>query len=369
MSLYESRIQNVFSFMQQQALDMVMVTSPINIYYFTGFYSYPAERFQAVIFTAERQEVSLYLPNFDVEIAERHSYIKSFVPITDTDQPYRILGERQGQKMRSIGLEKGVVSLRQAELLRETYPEATVNDIEPFIVSLRLRKSPEEIARVKKAIAMAELALDYGVQKVEIGMSELDVAEHIENHAKALGADRLMFAPFVQSGPNTAIPHAQAGTRKIEEGDFLLIDLFFALDGYFADITRTFVIGEPTEKQVQIYQGVLDANGKAIAAVRAGCRLNQIDQAAREHIAAIGYGEYFHTRLGHGLGLEVHEPPSIHPLNDELASEGSLFTIEPGIYIPGFGGVRIEDDVYIGLDGTVEVLTAYPKTLRQLCSR
>lgn len=369
MSLFETRIQKVFSFMQQQAIEMVMITSPINIYYFTGFYSYPAERFQALIFSAERQEVSLYLPNFDVEIAEQHSYIKSFVPISDTDQPYQILKKEQGQKMSSIGLEKGVVSLRHFELLSESYPEATFKDIEAFIISLRLRKTSEEIVRVKKAIAVAEQALDYGVQKVEIGMSELNVAEHIENQVKALGADRLMFAPFVQSGPNTAIPHAQAGTRKIQEGDFLLIDLFFAMDGYFADITRTFVIGEPSEKQVQIYQGVLDANCQAIAAVHAGIPFKQIDQAARDHIASIGYGEYFHTRLGHGLGLEVHEPPSIHPLNEEIMSEGFLFTIEPGIYIPGFGGVRIEDDVYIGEDGIAEVLTSYPKTLQKLCLR
>src|SRR5699024_8710667 len=174
------------------------------------------------------------------------------------------------------------------------------------------------------------------------------------------------FSTIVLSGEKSALPHGVPGDRKIQQGDFLLIDFGVIIDGYCSDITRTFVIGEASEKQTEIYHIVLEATNAGIAAVQAGVPLKEFDIAARKVIQDSGYGEYYNNRVGHGLGLEVHEEPSVHGKNEESAEKGLLFTIEPGIYIPEFGGVRIEDNVYINEDGKAEVLTSFPKELKTL---
>ncbi|MOA18746.1 putative peptidase [compost metagenome] len=164
------------------------------------------------------------------------------------------------------------------------------------------------------------------------------------------------------SGEKTALPHGVPGTRILRHGDLVMFDIGVYADGYASDITRTFALGELTKEQVNIYNTVLEANKAAIRAINPGVTFASIDKAARDVIEEAGYGSYFIHRLGHGLGIDVHEFPSVHGKNDTLLSEGNVFTVEPGIYVPGVGGVRIEDDCLVTADG-VEVLTSYPKEL------
>nr|WP_313892414.1 M24 family metallopeptidase [Psychrobacillus sp.] len=183
---------------------------------------------------------------------------------------------------------------------------------------------------------------------------------------RKFGADGPSFSTIVLSGEKAAFPHGSPGERKLQIGDYLLIDFGVMKDGYSSDITRTFIIGEASEEQKKIYGIVLESNQAGIQAVQAGVALKTFDLAARNIIIEKGYGQYFNNRVGHGLGMELHEEPSIHQNNEGIAETGLVFTIEPGIYIPDVGGVRIEDTVYINEDRKVEVLSSFPREMQIL---
>lgn len=218
---------------------------------------------------------------------------------------------------------------------------------------------------MQNAANIIEEVLAQGIKKVKIGMTELELTAIFETYMRELGSDGPSFSTIFLSGEKAAIPHGTPGNRQFQNGDFLLIDMGVIKDGYGSDTTRTFVIGEPTDKQKN-FDIVLRSNQASIQAVQTNVPLNTFDIAARNIIADEGYGEYFNNRVGHRLGIEVHEEPSIHGNNQDLAKEGLACTIEPGIYIPNYGGVRIEDTVYIDENGKTQVLTSFPRELQSL---
>jgi Xaa-Pro aminopeptidase len=193
-------------------------------------------------------------------------------------------------------------------------------------------------------------------------LTESAVAFEISSVIGELGGV-LSFPSLVQSGPNSALPHLEPSNRKLAPGDFILLDFGAAYDGYKADTTRMAVVGPPSEQQREMHQVVLDAHDAAIAAVRPGVTTGDVDAAARDVIERAGYGERFFHRVGHGLGLEGHEDPSLDPGSRTVLEPGMVFTVEPGVYIPGFGGVRIEDDVAVTADGC-RLLTRADRSLR-----
>jgi Xaa-Pro dipeptidase len=194
-------------------------------------------------------------------------------------------------------------------------------------------------------------------------MTEHQMANLLTQALLQRGAEGLAFEPLIQSGPNAALPHATPGERVIQAGEVLLLDFGVTFDGYNSDITRTFVVGQPTAEIQKIYQLVQQANAAGRAAARPGATGQDVDRAARQVIVEAGYREYFTHRTGHGLGREGHEPPYIVEGNTTPLAAGNTFTIEPGIYVPGLGGVRIEDDVLI-TDNGAESLTTYDRELR-----
>lgn len=364
--VYESRLDVLRKKMDDACLDVAMITSPVNIYYLTGFYSDPHERFMALVIDKRSDRRSLFVPSLDVNAAEETAHVRPIIAVSDSEDPYEKLRREIGSDVNAFGVEKQNVSLAQYENLANQFPVAAFIDVEAWIMAGRLKKTPADIAHVRRAVHVIEEVLHRGIDKFVPGVTELELTAELEYQMKVLGADRPAFSTTVLSGKRSALPHGSPGKRKIEHGDFLLIDTGVFVDGFCSDITRTFIIGEGTENQVRIYEAVLEANRRAINAVKTGVPIGDIDRAARDHIEACGYGQYFNHRVGHGLGLEIHEAPSIHEENDLIIEPGLLFTIEPGIYIPEFGGVRIEDDVYVGADGQVEVLTSFPKELRIL---
>jgi Xaa-Pro dipeptidase len=198
---------------------------------------------------------------------------------------------------------------------------------------------------------------------VQPGMSEIAIAEWLVSELKKLGSTGLAFDPLVQTGPNSALPHGDLTDRTLQRDEFLLIDYGGSINGYPADITRTFCLGTPSAEMQKIYDTVLAANAAAKAIAGPGVAMGTVDKAARDVITAAGYGEYFTHRTGHGLGLDTHEPvPQIASGVADLLEPGMAFTIEPGIYVPGLGGVRIEDNVVVTERG-VDVLTSYPRKL------
>lgn len=363
---YIKRLESIQTYLQNEKIDTAMIIDPANVFYYTGFLSNPHERFMALVIDSKKDQASLFVPALDEEIARNDSIVQTIVPISDEESPFTKLQANLIGDIFTFGLEKKAVNVSRYQHLQETFPKASFIDIQPFIASARMKKSLVEIEKMKNSIQIVERVLAEGIKKVQIGMNEMDLTAELEYLMRKFGAEGPSFSTTVLSGEKSALPHGSPGSRTIENGDFLLIDLGVIKDGYCSDITRTFVIGEASEKQKEIYDIVLQSTNAGLDAIKAGVPLKTFDIAARNVIKEKGYGEYFNNRVGHGLGIEVHEDPSIHENNGDIAERGLLFTIEPGIYIPDYGGVRIEDNVYINEEGKAEVLTSFPKELQIL---
>jgi Xaa-Pro aminopeptidase len=230
---------------------------------------------------------------------------------------------------------------------------------------LRERKDAGEVAFIRQAVRVAETALDATIPQIRVGQTELEVAGILEAELRQAGSDGYPFPSIVASGPNAALPHARPGPRRLERGDFLLIDFGARVGGYCSDITRTFVLGTPTDEQRDVYEVVRSANERAVKSVRPGMSGRDADGVARGYIQDRGFGDLFGHSLGHGIGLEVHEAPRLAKTADGPLVEGAVVTVEPGIYRPGWGGVRIEDDVHLGPQGA-QVLTRFPRELIEI---
>lgn len=233
------------------------------------------------------------------------------------------------------------------------------------LLGLRAIKTADEVALLRRAVTLSETALHETLEQVVAGMTERQIADLLAARLVANGSHGHAFGPLVLIGEKSALPHGVIGDRALREGDLLLFDFGGTADGYPADITRTFVYGEPADEVRAIYEAVHAANEAARAAVRPGVTGAEVDRAAREVIVAAGYGDRFIHRTGHGLGLEVHEEPQISSTNTAPLVAGMVFTIEPGVYVPGVGGVRIEDNVVVTADGG-EAYTTFPRGLTVL---
>lgn len=266
-----------------------------------------------------------------------------------------------------IAVEKEHLSLHAAEVLTSRSAVSELVDVGPQLRQLRLIKQPNEISKLLRAAAITDAATEEAMTRMRAGQSEVEIALMLGAVIGELGGE-LAFESLVQSGSNSALPHARPSNRKLEVGDFVLLDFGAGFEGYKADTTRMAVVGEPSARHREIHQLVLDAHDAAIDAVRAGLTTGEIDAAARRVIEAAGHGEHFFHRVGHGLGLEVHEDPSLDPGSQTVLEPSMVFTIEPGIYIPGWGGVRIEDDVVVEETGC-RMLTKADRSLRVIESR
>lgn len=361
-TIYEDRQNNLRAYLQTTNQSVAVIMSPKNVYYFTGFQGEPHERFMALVLFKDKKETILFLPTLDLQVASSVAFVEKLHPISDTEDAYGVFATELGH-VTKIALEKAYLSVTNFERLVAHYPRAIFSNITDVILQMRRKKSRLEIDHVRAAIEIAETGLTTLLEKIRPNLTELQVKAMLEYELTMLGAEGFAFQTTVLSGENSALPHGSSGQGIIKTGDFLLIDFGIVLNGYCSDITRTFLVGDASTEQIAIYEAVLAANEAAIDQVKLGGQLREIDLAARKTITDANYGEYFTHRVGHGLGLDVHEEPSIHHENEGLVEEGLLFTIEPGIYVPGFGGVRIEDNIYVNEQGEVEVLTAFPKKL------
>lgn len=229
-----------------------------------------------------------------------------------------------------------------------------------LVEQLRAVKDEEEVGLIRKAAEITDQTLAAVLSNLKFGVTERELAWQIERTMRELGADGPSFRPIVATGPNAARPHHPPGDRRIQPGDIVLIDIGAAFGGYHSDLTRTFVFGRPDDKFLEVWRVVAEANEVARQAARPGASAAEVDAAAREVIKAAGYGENFGHGLGHGVGLVIHEGPRLGPKSEDKLAAGMVFTIEPGIYLPGWGGVRIEDLVVLR-DYGVEVISQSPK--------
>jgi Xaa-Pro dipeptidase len=261
-----------------------------------------------------------------------------------------------------LGVEALHMRVLELQMLQRYAPGLHTVHAEDALSALRSVKDKAELAAMEKAIAIAEKALQRILPRIKVGLTEKQIAAMLTQELLATGADSIAFGPAVSAGPNCALPHATGSDRPLQRGDMLMIDWGVYVDGYPSDITRTFAVGPVDEELRHIYEVVLAANEAARAAVRPGVSGREVDRAARDVIEAAGYGEFFIHRTGHGLGLEIHETPDMSPANTRPIVPGNVFTIEPGIYLPGRSGVRIEDNI-VATAGGSRTMTTFTREL------
>ncbi len=345
--------------MTRHNLDAAYITKPVSIAYLTGFHAEPFERLMALAVRPDR--ATLIVPAIEREKASRHADHAEVVSWRDGEDGYALVRSAL-EGCVEVGVEKEHLTVQAADMLITRTTVREMADVSPEIRRLRRIKNTEEIEKLARAGSITDAVGEHVLDRLRPGQTELEVSVLI---GAAIGESggTLSFESLVQSGPNSALPHVRPTSRKLGEGDFVLLDFGATFEGYRADTTRMAVIGEPSERHREIHALVLAAHDAAVAAVRAGTTAGSVDAAARQVIEAAGMGELFFHRVGHGLGLEAHEDPSLDPGSATVLEAGMVFTIEPGIYIPGWGGVRIEDDVLVERSGC-RLLTNEDRSLR-----
>ena len=282
-------------------------------------------------------------------------------PLCESDRVARIF---KRINVRRIGFEESA-PYRLFKQWTEKIAPIELVEAAACIDRLRECKSRDELRRIVAAQRIAEKALDRVLAQCRPGVTERELARWIRRAIEDEGGDGPSFDPIVASGPNTALPHYQPTDRLLRKGEFVLFDVGARVDGYCSDMTRTVVLGRATDRQREVYATVLEAQRRAIARIRCGIAAKVVDRAAREWIEAKFPGKCYRYATGHGVGLEIHESPSLRPQSNDRLRTGMVATVEPGVYIPGWGGVRIEDMVLVKRGGHT-VLSRYPKQLREL---
>ncbi len=344
--------------------DCVAIMPGPNMQYFTGLSFHLSERPTLALLPRTGQP-ALILPAFEASKLERSAIewrAFTFVDGQDPLEAFQAASEALGLSGAHLGVEALTMRVRELQLLQAAAPGVMCDDADQLIAALRMIKDRSEIDAMRHAIQITEDALDDVVGVIRAGMTERQVANELLMALMRRGAEGIAFEPLIQSGPNAALPHLTSTERVIQSGEGLLMDFGIIVDGYNSDITRTFAVGQPTDEFKRIYELVKQANAAGRAAAKPSATGQDIDRATRKVIEDAGYGQYFTHRTGHGLGLQGHEPPYIVEGNAVPLVVGNTFTVEPGIYISGIGGVRIEDDVLITDDGA-ESLTTYDREL------
>ncbi|WP_138420548.1 M24 family metallopeptidase [Aquibacillus sediminis] len=360
------RLQSLTNWLNEENIEVAFINSTENVYYLSNFYTDPHERLMGV-FVFKQAQPLFVLPAMEVNQLKNAGWQYEIIGYSDHENPWDMiqtsLESRKLAKANAVALEKEVLSFSRTESFLQFFPEANIVSVEDKLNQMRVVKEENEIATIKQATEMADYGVQVGVNALQEGITEMEVLAKIEYELKKKGIREMSFSTMVLFGEKSGDPHGNPGDRKLKAGDMVLFDLGVVLDGYCSDITRTVAFKSVSDKQKEIYNTVLKAELAALEACKPGARIGDLDTVARNVITEAGYGEYFPHRIGHGMGINVHEFPSMSHLNDGILKEGMVFTIEPGIYLPGIGGVRIEDDVLITKDG-FETLTIFPKELQ-----
>ncbi len=356
-----ARRSALLGLLEQQGLDGLIVTHLPNVRYVTGF---TGSSGLALVLRAE----TIFISDFRYRTqAESEVGDVARIEITPADRWERVrslLGEYAG--VDTVGFEAQTVTVDEAARLQDSSARFAFRAAKDLVERLRARKDPEEVEAIRQAARLAHEALEATLETVRVGQREREVAAVLEAELRRRGSEWHPFPTIVASGPRSALPHAGTAGREIAGGDLLLLDFGAQMDGYCADITRTVVVGKaPDERQRTIYELVREAQLVAREQIRPGMTGKEADALARSLIEARGFGDAFGHSLGHGLGLELHEGPRVSTLNEEPLPEDAVVTIEPGVYVAGWGGVRIEDDIALRCDGA-ELLSNGDTRLRAL---
>lgn len=347
---------------EEDISSLILIPGP-NLYYATGLQVKPSERLIAAIIPVEQDPI-VVCPSFEEERIRRSTSIKDVQTWEEDDDPF----ELAGKCLASLELISSPIGLDPKfwfefySRLAAVLPQTNFFNGGPIMEEARITKSEDELTLMRRASSLTAEGILESIEQVTVGMMESEVAGIVADNLTKRSGEPVPAFCLVQSGPNSAIPHGSPSDRTIEKNDVLLIDTGTTVAGYHGDITFTTVIGEPSERFKKIYDIVLRANRAAFERAREGIRCEELDRVARDLITSEGFGEYFPHRLGHGLGLEVHEGPYLVHGNKQELKAGMTYTIEPGIYFLGEFGVRIEDNVVVTKDGA-EWLSNVPREI------
>lgn len=360
--MYSGRISRLAKILA--GLNAVAVISPSSdMFYLTGLRLMADERLTACIIRPDGPAEMILPALYSEQVARSAPRLRQLV-WTDGENPYTVLAAR----LREMGLDTVLVDEHMwcghLLALQSALPEAEWGSASIPVRQLRRVKDSMEIAELRRAAEIIDSAVMRTIYEVRPGMTERHLAEVLESNIVAGGGEGVSFPPLVGSGPNSALPHYQAGDRVIREGDPVVIDAGCVAGGYCSDTTRTVLVGREPEGYLDIYRIVLRAYQAALASVRPGVACREIDRVARGVIGDSGYGQHFIHRTGHGIGLDVHEEPFIVEGNGQILEVGMTFSIEPGIYLPGRFGARVEDIILVTETGGVSLNTSARELMR-----
>jgi Xaa-Pro dipeptidase len=363
------RLEKLIALMNQHDLDGIVLNPGPSLTYLSGLHFHLMER-PTVLLISKAGQAVIVLP--ELEKGKLTSEAGEFQAFTYGDDPatWATAFDKAAAALNlsggSIGVKPTRLRFMELQFLLDAFPNLDFVDGSAALAALRLHKDADEVAKMRKAAQIAQTALLATLKKIRLGMTEKAIANEIVVQLLRAGSDpELPFTPIVALGENSANPHAVPTDRALQSGNLLLVDWGASFEGYFSDITRTFTFGEVDPELRQIGEIVLAANQAGRDAGGVGMDAGAVDRAARSVITAAGYGPAFFHRTGHGLGMEAHEAPYIYSENDRVLEPGMTFTVEPGIYLTGKGGVRIEDDVVVTEDGLLS-LTDIPRAMAPL---
>lgn len=349
------RVKRLRSALKTNGFDSLLVTNPKDIRYLTGFHG---DASALLVLPKKLIVIS------DFRFQEELELLKGFASVvirsgTMLDAQSSLIGDL---KLKALALQSEVMTVETRNAIAKAVGPKRVRDSSGLLRGLRIIKDEHEIKLIRKAVGIQQDSLLALRKQLKLGMTEREVAARLEYEMKVRGAEEPAFSTIAAAQANGSLPHAVPGSTRTAKGKGLLIDWGATVDGYHSDMTRTFSFGRWSPKMHEVYEVVLEAHLAAIAAVRPGKTCAEIDMVARDIITEAGYGKEFGHALGHGIGLDVHEDPRVHRTTKTKLLPGMVITIEPGIYLPGIGGVRIEDDVLVTARGG-ESLCSLPKDI------
>ncbi|MDF2572698.1 MAG: ypdF [Sporomusa sp.] len=354
--MIQQRLARLYELVTANHLDGIVITKPENRQYFSGFTG------SSGMLVISKQSPKLLTDFRYIEQAKQQAPL--YEVVRHGTSIYESLSEAIKQLgLVRIGFESDFVTWEVHQKL--AYSLVGVELIPVKLDALRMVKDQYELDVLTKAVEIADSAFNEVLKVLKPGLTELDIALELEYQMRKLGAEKTAFDTIIASGVRGALPHGKASSKIIEVGDFVTMDFGAVYQGYHSDMTRTVVIGKANDKQRTIYNIVLAAQLAGVKAVKAGKIGKEVDQVSRQIINDAGYGEYFGHGLGHGVGLFIHEEPRLSPAGDNELAEGMVVSVEPGIYLPGWGGVRIEDLVVVSAAGCT-ILTTSSKDLIEI---
>ena len=339
-------------------IDGILLTAPHSLRYITGF---SGSNGCALV----SRDAAVFITDFRYK-TQAEEQVKGFERRVAKSELFKELAVVDWfQEKRRLGFESTHISVQQQQQLEELLPPTDLVPVKELIEQISTVKEEEEIDKIRRAVEISDAAFGEILDVLRPGVREVEVAAELEYRMRKMGSERVPFDAIVVSGARSALVHGEPGQKELQQGDLVTMDFGARVEGYCSDFTRTVVVGKADEWQREIYEVCHEAQQAAEEAAKAGMLAAELDGVARRIIAAAGYGDYFGHGLGHGLGLEVHEPPRLSPKGDLRLEPGMVATLEPGIYLPGKGGVRIEDVVVIRENGC-EVLTGAKRELIEL---